>query len=74
MHVSLSLGPTLKRSRILVPFMFKKGPRKDKGINALKLGNTFLTPRTVCSVYLKNELTGYQAHATQGQLVAEIPR
>lgn len=56
MHVCLLLGPTMKRSLVFVLFTFKKRPKEREGINAFKLGNTFLTPRAVCTVYLKNKV------------------
>lgn len=36
--------------------LLRRGENKEKGINALKVGNIFLTPTAVCPVYLKNEV------------------
>lgn len=50
-----------------------RGQKREKGINALKLGNTFLTPGSVCTIYLRMKLITYHTLAMQEQLVAELP-
>lgn len=55
MHVYLLLGLRWQRCTSVVPFSFKKGPKKWRGISVLKVGNIFPIPGTVCTVYLKNE-------------------
>lgn len=56
-HARLSLvgASRLKRCTSVVPFSFKEWAKEMERNQCFKVGNIFLIPGTVCTVYLKNE-------------------
>lgn len=74
MHVYFLLGPTLKRSPIIVPFTFKKGTKYIERNQGFKTGKHISDIKeSTRSLSKEWSWPVYQAQAMQEQLVAEIP-